>query len=792
MGQQENKAPNKIEVFKTVLGISLIVISLMFFLSFTSYIFYWQEDQSQLSEMLNKQEKANNLLGKMGAFISDLFIYKGNGIAAYYFPLLLLLIGVRIFYEYPINYLKKFIFKGIFFLSWLPLFLVSISPNHIFLFGIFGFELNDYLSAYMGNMGVGLLLFISLMIFLVIEFSIEPSAIKIKSKPNETKEEIIPNEELDNEWKETEHKKENLSDEDFSHEEIKLLKGETISLDTEENKEIVFNVTKPSFEEEELEIGEPILIEGIKDEIEFVIEKPAEEVLLKKAVNVAVEKFGEFDPTLELTNFKNPPIELLQDFSNKENLSVNQAELERNKDKIVETLNNYSVGISEIKATIGPTVTLYEIIPTAGVRIAKIKNLEDDIALSLSALGIRIIAPIPGKGTIGIEVPNSNPSTVSMRSVIASQKFQTNSKMELPLALGKTISNETFITDLAKMPHLLMAGATGQGKSVGLNAIITSLLYKKHPSELKFVFVDPKKVELTLYNKIERHYLAKLPGSDDAIITDNTKVVHTLNSLCIEMDRRYDLLKDAFVRNIKEYNDKFKERKLNPENGHQYLPYIVLVVDEFADLIMTAGKEVEMPIARLAQLARAIGIHLIIATQRPSVNVITGIIKANFPARIAFRVTSKIDSRTILDASGADQLIGKGDMLFTTGNELVRIQCAFIDTPEVEEITEFIGNQKGYPEAYVLPEYEGENERLEGIDLSQKDSLFDEAARILVTAQQGSASLLQRKLKIGYNRAGRLIDELEMAGIVGPFEGSKARQIIVSDLNSLEQILKNI
>ncbi|WP_396139080.1 DNA translocase FtsK, partial [Flavobacterium sp.] len=523
----------------------------------------------------------------------------------------------------------------------------------------------------------------------------------------------------------------------------------------------------------------------------FVIEKVEEEILVEENLSARlVQDFGEFDPTLELSNYQFPPIDLLKEYSTG-GITINQAELEENKNKIVDTLKNYSIGISQIKATVGPTVTLYEIVPDAGVRISKIKNLEDDIALSLSALGIRIIAPIPGKGTIGIEVPNNNPTMVSMKSVISSPKFQ-SAEMELPIALGKTISNETFVVDLAKMPHLLMAGATGQGKSVGLNAVLTSLLYKKHPAEVKFVLVDPKKVELTLFNKIERHYLAKLPDGGDAIITDNTKVIYTLNSLCIEMDNRYSLLKDAMVRNIKEYNEKFKQRKLNPENGHRFLPYIVLVVDEFADLIMTAGKEVETPIARLAQLARAIGIHLIIATQRPSVNVITGMIKANFPARIAFRVTSKIDSRTILDSGGADQLIGRGDMLYTQGNEIVRVQCAFVDTPEVDKICDFIGSQKAYPEAYILPEYIGEENGIKlDIDISERDSLFREAAEVIVTAQQGSASLIQRKLKLGYNRAGRLIDQLEAAGIVGPFEGSKARSVMIPDLVALDHFLNN-
>jgi S-DNA-T family DNA segregation ATPase FtsK/SpoIIIE len=468
---------------------------------------------------------------------------------------------------------------------------------------------------------------------------------------------------------------------------------------------------------------------------------------------------------------------------------VDKAELEANKNKIVSTLSNYKIEIDKIRATVGPTVTLYEIVPAPGVRISKIKNLEDDIALSLAALGIRIIAPIPGKGTIGIEVPNSKPEMVSMRSLIASKKFQQND-FELPVVMGKTITNEIFTFDLAKLPHLLVAGATGQGKSVGLNAILISLLYKKHPAQVKFVLVDPKKVELTLYNRIERHFLAKLPGEEEAIITDTSKVVNTLNSLCIEMDNRYELLKAAHVRNIVEYNQKFIARKLNPENGHQYLPYIVVLIDEFADLIMTAGKEVEQPIARIAQLARAIGIHLIVATQRPSVNVITGMIKANFPARIAFRVLSKIDSRTILDASGADQLIGRGDMLVSTGQDVVRLQCGFVDTPEVDDICAFIGDQRGYPEAMLLPEYVGEaGEGSGSMDDDELDAMFADAARIVVMHQQGSASLLQRKLKLGYNRAGRIVDQLEGMGIIGPFKGSKARDVLYSDEVSLDQYL---
>jgi S-DNA-T family DNA segregation ATPase FtsK/SpoIIIE len=556
---------------------------------------------------------------------------------------------------------------------------------------------------------------------------------------------------------------------------------EIIDTNNNDHKEVILDKNLKN-ENNEVSSGDEIKIE-IKETFE---EESETDNLSKKLV----KDFGLFDPKLELASFKFPNLDILKKYDS-EGITINKDELEENKTKIVNTLNNYKIGIESIKATIGPTVTLYEIVPEAGIRISKIKNLEDDIALSLSALGIRIIAPIPGKGTIGIEVPNKNSTIVSMHSVISSQKFQ-QSEMILPIALGKTISNETLVVDLAKMPHLLMAGATGQGKSVGLNAVLTSLLYKKHPAEVKFVLVDPKKVELTLFNKIERHYLAKLPDSEEAIITDNTKVINTLNSLCIEMDNRYDLLKNAQCRNIVEYNKKFKSRRLNPNDGHQFLPYIVLVVDEFADLIMTAGKEVETPIARIAQLARAIGIHLIIATQRPSVNVITGVIKANFPARIAFRVTSKIDSRTILDSSGADQLIGRGDMLYTQGNELIRVQCAFVDTPEVEKLTDFIGSQKAYASAHVLPEYIGDESGTSlDIDISDRDKLFREAADVIVIAQQGSASLLQRKLKLGYNRAGRLIDQLEAAGIVGPFEGSKARQVIITDLSALDRHLEN-
>jgi S-DNA-T family DNA segregation ATPase FtsK/SpoIIIE len=541
--------------------------------------------------------------------------------------------------------------------------------------------------------------------------------------------------------------------------------------------------------EAEVDINSDVVLENNDFSVEFAEESEEDKSLSEEEVDSKRSEYGEYDPKLELSNYSLPPIDLLKDYGDSAG-SVDKTELEDNKNKIVKTLENYKIEIAKIRATVGPTVTLYEIVPAPGVRISKIKNLEDDIALSLAALGIRIIAPIPGKGTIGIEVPNSKPEMVSMRSLIASKKFQ-ESDAELPIVMGKTITNETYTFDLTKMPHLLVAGATGQGKSVGLNAILISLLYKKHPSQVKFVLVDPKKVELTIYNRIERHFLAKLPNEEKAIITDTSKVVNTLNSLCIEMDNRYELLELAHVRTIVEYNKKFVARSLNPEKGHRYMPYIVLLIDEFADLIMTAGKEIEQPIARIAQLARAIGIHLIVATQRPSVNVITGMIKANFPARIAFRVLSKIDSRTILDASGADRLIGRGDMLISTGQDIIRLQCGFVDTPEVDAICTFIGDQRAYPEALLLPEYEGESAEFGGsMDDEDLDALFVDAARIVVMHQQGSASLLQRKLKLGYNRAGRIVDQLEGMGIIGPFKGSKARDVLLTDETSLDEFLR--
>ena len=754
---------------KIIFGSFLILLSIALFFSFISFYFNWQEDQSLLSEFANRDKSAENLLNKFGAAISHFFMFKGFGLASFALPILLALTGLYFFLGLNGNTLLSKWIWGMLGVIWISIALGFFFFEQPLLGGQIGYELNDFLQDFIGKIGVFLILLFTLVVIMVRLFNFSPEAIgkylkEIQfSKPKPT---VV-----------------SISEESVAID-LAPEKNEEVNIDTYTHKKDI----PPLYEESGLDVNLPEMEEQIDLEVEKVAEETVETDV--KAAKL-VKDFGEFDPKLELGNYKFPPINLLEEHGASGGITINQEELEENKNKIVTTLKNYKIGIAQIKATIGPTVTLYEIVPEAGIRISKIKNLEDDIALSLAALGIRIIAPIPGKGTIGIEVPNKNASVVSMRSVIASTKFQ-KAEMELPIAFGKTISNETFVADLAKMPHLLMAGATGQGKSVGLNAVITSLLYKKHPAEIKFVLVDPKKVELTLYNKIERHFLAKLPDSEEAIITDNTKVINTLNSLCIEMDQRYELLKLAMVRNLKEYNTKFKSRKLNPNDGHKYLPYIILVIDEFADLIMTAGKEVEAPIARLAQLARAIGIHLIIATQRPSVNVITGIIKANFPARIAFRVTSKIDSRTILDAQGADQLIGRGDMLYTQGNDVTRLQCAFVDTPEVAKITEYIGSQRAYPEAHLLPEYVGEDSGT-GIDydISERDSMFRDAAEVIVNAQQGSASLIQRKLKLGYNRAGRIIDQLEAAGIVGPFEGSNARQVLVPDAFALEQLLEN-
>jgi len=747
-------------------GGGFLLIAFLLAISFSSYLINWKSDFSTLGAISDKTIEAKNILNKLGAYVSHFFMYKGVGLSAFLFCYLLGITGYKLFFQGTTHKLNIIWGWGLVHILWSSIALGYVLVDSPFLSGIVGYEINTFLTIYIGRLGLfGVLLFFFLS-FIVIEFKWTPEKLKIW-------------------WKKINQQKEKRNT--FENEKER---EKSVDFDIETAFNQVKELELKSNKVEQKESEETLIKTSIKkEEIQMEIETSEEEDTVdEKLAKKLVEKQGFFDPTLELSNFRMPNLDLLKDYKDS-GITINQEELEVNKNKIVDTLNNYKISIANIKATIGPTVTLYEIIPDAGIRISKIKNLEDDIALSLSALGIRIIAPIPGKGTIGIEVPNQNPSIVSMRSVISASKFQ-NAEMELPIALGKTISNETFVVDLAKMPHLLMAGATGQGKSVGLNAVLTSLLYKKHPAEVKFVLVDPKKVELNIYNKIERHYLAKLPDTEDAIITDNTKVINTLNSLCIEMDNRYELLKNAMCRNLKEYNKKFRERKLNPNDGHSFLPYIILVVDEFADLIMTAGKEVETPIARLAQLARAIGIHLIIATQRPSVNVITGIIKANFPARVAFRVTSKIDSRTILDSGGADQLIGRGDMLYTQGNELTRIQCAFVDTPEVERISAYIGGQRGYADAHLLPEYVGEeNNSTLDIDASDRDALFRQAAEVIVTAQQGSASLLQRKLKLGYNRAGRIVDQMEAAGIVGPFEGSKARQVLISDFTALDKLL---
>ncbi|WP_396150875.1 DNA translocase FtsK [Flavobacterium sp.] len=793
---------------KFVVGVLFIIIAVFLLLSFISYYVSGNADQSQISELANRNVVVENWLGKIGAWLAELFLYDGFGIASFLFVKIFFLIGSYLLVDLPISKINKVAFWDLYAIVIISLFFGLIWDFVPHLSGVIGYEINDLIQDYAGSIGTIMVLIFSVVVFLIFRIKVSPDKLKdfldAKAAPvavadeNEEEEDTISPVLSDTE-EETPivvpPLKKNPIIEDTDDEWTNM---QVIDRDAPSAFEIDKTALKPTIQNaSEIKLDttpqetpkQPEIIET--EDSSFIIEKPEEEDIVEESIaQRLVQDFGEFDPTLELSNFQMPSIELLKDYSGV-GITINQAELEENKNKIVDTLKNYKIEIAQIKATVGPTVTLYEIVPEAGIRISKIKSLEDDIALSLSALGIRIIAPIPGKGTIGIEVPNANPSMVSMRSAIASPKFQ-QAEMELPIALGKTISNETLVVDLAKMPHLLMAGATGQGKSVGLNAVLTSLLYKKHPAEVKFVLVDPKKVELTLFNKIERHYLAKLPDTDEAIITDNAKVINTLNSLCLEMDNRYSLLKDAMVRNIKEYNEKFKQRKLNPENGHRFLPYIVLVVDEFADLIMTAGKEVEMPIARLAQLARAIGIHLIIATQRPSVNVITGMIKANFPARIAFRVTSKIDSRTILDSGGADQLIGRGDLLFSNGNDLIRVQCAFVDTPEVERLCDFIGSQKAYADAYLLPDYVGEDSGIKlDMDISERDSLFRDAAEVVVSAQQGSASLIQRKLKLGYNRAGRIIDQLEAAGIVGPFEGSKARQVLITDMNSLEIFFKN-
>ena len=797
---------------KNVIGLSLLLFSAIILLSLTSYLFTWKIDQDELFKRswlniwLDPEVQIENWLGTFGALLSHQLINNGFGISSFTFVLITFLLGFKILFKTELMPFWRTVGHSSFVLVWTSILLGAIfTQNFLFLGGAFGYNTNIWLSGIFGTIGAFAMIFFALLLYVIIFWNITIkdmiSAFSFKKQDqdealsalnqNDEEEDTSPSEEA--EEIETNEQDSLAATVNFEEEDD----TNSLAEDAEEGLEMEIEAPEEPEAEEEampLQSEEEQKDEKSEDEddVEFAVEEGSGDGELSEEEKAHPNEMVNYDPLLDLSKYKYPPLELLADHGDG-TIQVERDELERNKNKIVQTLNNYNIGISKIKATIGPTVTLYEIVPEAGVRISKIKNLEDDIALSLSALGIRIIAPIPGKGTIGIEVPNQTPDVVSMRTVINSEKF-THAKMELPIAFGKTISNETFVVDLAKMPHLLMAGATGQGKSVGLNCILASLLYKKHPAQVKFVLVDPKKVELTLFNKIERHFLAKLPDEEEAIITDTSKVVNTLNSLCIEMDDRYELLKNAQCRNIKEYNEKFIKRKLNPNNGHRYLPYIVLVVDEFADLIMTAGKEVETPIARLAQLARAIGIHLIIATQRPSVNIITGTIKANFPSRIAFRVTSKIDSRTILDAGGAEQLIGRGDMLYSNGNDLIRLQCAFVDTPEVEQITEFIGNQQGYPDAHQLPEFVAEGSEGSSADFSDmdRDALFNDAAHVVVLHQQGSASLLQRKLKLGYNRAGRIVDQLEAAGIIGPFEGSKARQVLIPDEVSLEQHLKSL
>jgi len=754
--------------FRYAMGIVFLLAALFLVLSLISYLINWKTDQDfEWGKVFSGPEiQVENSGGKMGAWISNLLINKWFGIASFLFPVILIIWAMAL-YRIRLVHAAKAVRNSLILIILLSLTLGLIFGDAGGILGSgpggqHGYFLSRWLVASIGTLGTIFLLVICFTAILLFSASFL-DWIRTRENPflsaGEQTEDAEPLEEQE----------EGMEPDNTIHMEREIEKEAFVvkEVDTENSPPV--NEEAPSG----------------KEDVEMTIED-----IDPEDINPDEGALGEYDPTLDLPKFRYPPLSLMKDY-NQGDSTVSNEELISNKNRIVETLGNYNIKIDKIKATIGPTVTLYEIVPAPGIRISKIKNLEDDIALSLSALGIRIIAPIPGKGTIGIEVPNQNPRIVSMKSILASKKFQ-DAEMDLAIALGKTISNETFVFDLAKMPHLLVAGATGQGKSVGLNAIIASLLFKKHPAQLKFVMIDPKKVELSLYSKIERHYLAKLPESEEAIITDTQQVIHTLNSLCGEMDDRYNLLKNAQVRNIKEYNSKFINRKLNPNKGHRFLPFIVVIIDEFADLIMTAGREIEHPISRLAQLARAIGIHLIIATQRPTTNIITGVIKANFPARIAFRVTSGIDSRTILDGPGADQLIGRGDMLFLSGSEPIRLQCAFVDGPEIEDVTDFIGQQKGYPTALMLNPVAEEGGTGPEVDLDKRDEKFEEAARLVVQHQQGSTSLIQRKLSLGYNRAGRIVDQLEVAGILGPFEGSKARKVLVQDEFSLEQILSKL
>ncbi|MGV3561077.1 DNA translocase FtsK 4TM domain-containing protein [Larkinella arboricola] len=798
----------------------LMLLAVGLTVAFCSYLLTGQEDQSVLSTVTDSSLRESggemrNFLGVLGAFIAHVFIFRWFGVAALGLPFILFLAGCKLAFNRELLPLSRTTKATLFYMAWfsslagyIVLATDAVGDGSVWCGGI-GYEVNVWLFNLIGWGGLAIIGF-ALFLFLVFFYGMTKlPSVSLPKKPAAKSGPVYDDAEAEEEDEdEDEDEVEDFIDvkarvnsvpkpvqppvvempepveepepERQPEPKFEKVNGTGSSPNPATKKPLTFTISDTTSIESSAEPAQPVAepYAGPTDEVD----------------EDALKLHGLYDPTLDLPRYQFPTIELLTEYPENQKAQVSAEELEANKDRIVDTLQNYGITIDSIKATIGPTVTLYEIIPAAGVRISKIKSLEDDIALSLAALGIRIIAPMPGKGTIGIEVPNKNREMVAMRSVISTEKFS-KSNFELPIVMGKTISNEIFVADLAKMPHLLMAGATGQGKSVGLNVLLTSLIYKKHPSQLKLVLVDPKKVELTLFNKLERHFLAQLPDSDEPIITDTKKVVNTLNSLCIEMDNRYNLLKDAQCRNLKEYNAKFIQRRLNPERGHKFLPYIVLVIDELADLMMTAGKEVEQPIARLAQLARAIGIHLVVATQRPSVNVITGLIKANFPARLSFKVTSKIDSRTILDTGGAEQLVGMGDMLFSSNSDIIRLQCPFVDTNEIEEICEFVGNQRGYDSSYNLPEFAGDdsgNSEEREIDLENRDPMFDEAARLVVNHQQGSTSLIQRRLKLGYNRAGRLIDQLEAAGIVGAFEGSKAREVLVQDMNTLEEMLKNM
>ena len=786
------------EKFRFILGFIIFVVAIYLLIAFVSFLFFGAADQSKLDLslkelVLNREINVQNKAGKTGAYLSELIINKGFGVSSFLIVYILAVAGLRIISRNLVRFRRNFVYSLVT-LIWFSLalgliFTKSEEGSFIYWGGRYGYVLSTWMSSMIGFVGMIFFLLISGISLVIIRFENSYSTIKklFNSKPRFRKS------------KEKSAAEDEFEDDLFEKGKEIVLQDKTISKVIEED-DVVKAIFEPDDIEMDMEIEREIKIKEIvakeipesddeDDDLEMVVAAKQSDDDTDETYGVGME---EYDPTLDLSGFKFPTIELLEDHKSG-NAEVTNEELISNKNKIVETLRHYKIEITKIRATIGPTITLYEIVPAPGIRIAKIKNLEDDIALSLSALGIRIIAPIPGRGTIGIEVPNQNPEVVSMRSIISSKKFQ-ESTAELPIALGKTISNETYMFDLAKMPHILVAGATGQGKSVGVNVIITSLLYKKHPAELKFVFIDPKKVELNLYSIIEKHYLAKLPNEEEPVITNIQKVKYTLSSINIEMDSRYDLLKKAHTRNIKEYNKKFTSRRLNPMKGHKFMPYIVVIIDEFADLIMTAGKEIELPIARIAQLARAVGIHMIIATQRPSVTIITGVIKANFPARIAFKVASMIDSRTILDQPGANQLIGKGDMLISANSDITRVQCAFVDTPEVEKICSFIADQRGFPTAFLLPEFEGDEEGSSpgDVDLNNKDDMFEDCARVVVMSQIGSTSMIQRKFSIGYNRAGRIMDQLEKAGVVGPSEGSKARQVLIQDEYSLEQLLNRL